>query len=286
VTGPEGDGDVPAVTIARGLTAKPAYLLVFGISFLFATGSGAGFAVGLTNSAPFISVTSGVVFTIALISCLLTAYKSITLGERSEQGVLAQGDLKPEISPADGRQPSSAEETDEGITVAFPASLNSDFVRSTETLLMGIHQSHILIRYYDIIQEKLRRGCQIRILLLDPRCAPGIHMTAMRFPGVALDTQEEARVESSLSNYRAIQQQYPELLEIRGISFLLPYGGFLFDWSAEDATVYIQRYTFRVQGGSRKPKFFHKGAGSPWLQLYKTEMLAMWDAAEPLSGEA
>jgi hypothetical protein len=149
-------------------------------------------------------------------------------------------------------------------------------------LLLGIHQSHILIRYYDVIQEKLRKGCHIRVLLLDPACESAVHMTAMPFPGGALDQQELSRVESSLANYGAVRERYPRLVEIRVIPFLLTYGGFLFNWSTEEAAVYIQRYTFRVQGGSHKPKFFHKGGDNQWLQLYRTEMLGMWDAAEPL----
>lgn len=261
-------------TVAKGLAAKPAYLLIFGVSFLFATGSGAGFTAGLTNSAPVISVTSAVVFVIALISCLVTAYKSITLGE---QRALVTGDLRPAVQATDETDPVTAGK----ITAAFPASLDEDFRNATETLLIGIHQSHILIRYYDVIQEKLRKGEHIRVLLLDPKCDAAIHMTAMRFPGGALDQQEQSRVESALAKYLAIQERYPRLVEIRVIPFLLPYGGFLFDWSTGEATAYVQRYTFRVQGGALKPKFFHQGIGNQWLQLHRAEMLAMWDAATP-----
>lgn len=260
-------------TVAGGLAAKPAYLLIFGVSFLFATGSGAGFTAGLTNSVPVISVTSAVVFVIALISCLVTAYKAITLGE---QRALVMGDLGPAVQAEDETGPVP----DGKMTVAFPASLDADFRNATETLLVGIHQSHILIRYYDVIQEKLSKGGPMRVLLLDPECGAGITMTAMRFPGGAPNRQEQSRVESSLAKYLAIQQRYPNL-EIRVIPFLLPYGGFLFNWSTDEATAYVQRYTFRVQGGALKPKFFHKGAGNQWLQLYRTEMLAMWDAATP-----
>jgi hypothetical protein len=70
------------------------------------------------------------------------------------------------------------------------------------------------------------------------------------------------------------------------IDMLLPYGGFLFDWNSDDATVYIQRYTFRIQGGSLKPKFFHQGKGNQWLELYKAEILAMWHVARPLKPSA
>jgi hypothetical protein len=280
VTEVDDPTDLPTVTIAKGLAAKPAYLLIFGVSFVFATGSGAGFTIGLSNSAPLIALVSSVVFVISLIASLITAYKSINVGE---QQIVAAGDLRPKVTSTHDPHPTAFDEGNGNITIAFPGSLDFDLENATETLLFGIHQSHILIRYYNVISEKLRKGLHIRVLLLDPKCESGVHMTAMRFPGQALDQQELSRVESSLSNYAQIQKEHPKLIEIRVIPFLLPYGGFMFNWSTDEASVYIQRYTFRVQGGALKPKFFHKGSGSQWLQLYRAEILAMWEAADPLT---
>ncbi|MFI6302453.1 hypothetical protein ACIBCH_11330 [Amycolatopsis thailandensis] len=272
--------ELPATTIAKGLATRPAYLLIFGVSFTFATASGAGFTVGLSNSVPSITITSAIVFIIALLSCLTTAYKSITL---SEQQALSAGDLRPQMDVPNGQPPSTTEEGEGVLNISFPETLDSDFGTAIEVFLFGVHQSHILIRYYNLIQEKLQKGCRMRILLLDPNCTAAVKMTAMRFPGEALEQQELSRIQSSLSNYKKIQEKYPQLVEIRVIPFLLPYGGFMFNWSTDEAAVHIQRYTFQVQGGSHKPKFSHKGKGDRWLHLYRAEVLAMWDAAAPIN---
>lgn len=260
----------------RNLAGNPSYSLVFLVTLLILTCTGGGLYAGYTQGNSSVLLISASVFLVSVLACLVMVSWAI---RRGEQQAVTQGDLTPAIAP------SSDERANQGvggvIPDAYPATLDSEFQRASESLLIGIHQSHVIIHYHDLIRAKLSKGQRIRVLLLDPNCHAACEMTAMRFPGHALVTQEESRLQSTLTSFQELQDEFSNLIEIRVIPFLLAYGGFLFNWTSDDASVYIQRYTFKIHGGARKPKFHHRGISDPWLTLYRDEILAMWTVAYP-----
>lgn len=78
----------------------------------------------------------------------------------------------------------------------------------------------------------------------------------------------------------ALQDAFPASVEIRVIDFLLPYGGYLLDWEDRSGVAYLQRYTFRVLGGSRKPKLVYRCGNTPWYELISTEVSELWEVSE------
>ena len=263
--------------IAVGLKAKPAYLLYFGICSLFLLGGiGTGVA-GIFQQDKYLATLGFCCFALSLIITLFVI--------KQVESPQAQESLQ--VQPVENSFPIlkregsiSFNERYGSFPNSFPESLEERLVNSREVWLLGIHQAHILIRFFQRIKDKVERGDQFKILLLDP-FGSACHMTAMRFPGNIKTNQERERIFSSIRSFSELMENANNSnIEIRTIDFLLPYGGFMFDPSKENGIVYIQRYTFRTQGGSRKPKFVYENP-TEWFKLYKTEINEMWNLATP-----
>lgn len=265
-----------AKDIAKGLYQKPIYLLIFGLASIFMTGASVAFGVGANSGSTSTVIISASIYILSLAICLFVFYQG---KEFSEGDAAACGDLEPSVGDVSQKHDPAL------ITDHFDKKLDIDFRNAKDALCIGVHQSHILIRYYETIEAKLAAGHHIRVLLQDPADESSTRMTAMRFPGKVSSNQELARITSSLASWTDLKRRYPELVSVRVIPFLLPYGGFLLNPEDERAAVYIQRYTFKVHGGSRKPKFYYTGADNEWFRLYRDEILGMWAAGNNYHGQ-
>lgn len=270
--------------IAKGLRSQPSYLLMFGVIALFTLSGFLTTTVGLArDSLSLIGFGLG-----SLVFSLLAAFFTIreidglnsrlqTLDDLSEpyDSALPVGDSRATAThPTIGLGGKRILET-------YPASIEAELAGARDTLLVGVHQSHILIRFHEIIEEKLRNGDRFRILLLDPN-GYGVAMTTMRFPGGRKPSQEYERIVSTIDSFRKLAEETGGAIEIRTIDFLFPYGGFAFDLNSLKGSIYLQQYTFRVHGGPRKPKFVLRNEDNDWYDLAAAELSALWDAASPL----
>lgn len=162
----------------------------------------------------------------------------------------------------------------------FPSEFNADLEKAREVWLVGIHQNDFMVRFYSLFKEKLKRGDRLKVLLVEPNGAAS-KMTAMRFPGKVAENQEQLRIQSSLSSLCDLKNVAPDRLEIRVIDFLFAYGGFILDPDHSGGIAYIQRYTFRTQGGARKPKFVYRRDDRRWYDLICCEVRELWECAKP-----
>ena len=165
----------------------------------------------------------------------------------------------------------------------FPPQFQTDIETSAEIWLLGVHQSDILIRYHALLERKIREGVRLRVLLTDPQ-GNAAEMAAMRFPGNVRADQERVRIHSSLRTVADLKRLNPSGVEIKVIDFLLPHGGFVLNPDSDIAVAYLQRYTFRVLGGSRKPKLVYRRQEGQWYDLIHAEYCAFWDAAAHWDG--
>lgn len=160
----------------------------------------------------------------------------------------------------------------------FPPEFQKDLERARDSWIIGVHASDIMTRYYSLFEKKLEGGDRVRAMLVEPTGAAS-SMTALRFPGQVDAMQERARINSSLSSLCRLRESFPDSIEIKVVDFLFPYGGFLLDWQGRSGIAYLQRYTFRVLGGSRKPKLVYRQDATPWYELILTEMEEFWKVA-------
>ena len=268
--------------ISNGLKDQPAYLLIFGVCGLFLL-SGFGNSIAGVIKNDYILTAYGL---ISFIAALLSSVVVVKYIERKNINISKDNSSDDSITHMDkgsisNKLPDNKENYffESKVIKSFPLKMDNDFENAKNIWLFGIHQSHMLIRNYQKIKNKIMRGDHFRILLLDPY-GSACKMTTMRFPGKVNPIQEQERIKSSLLSYCELQKIAPDRMEIRTIDFLLPYGGFLFDVEEFNGSIYIQRYTFRTNGGNRKPKFVYQNTGNEWYNLYKNEVIELWKASQ------
>ncbi|MBA7566167.1 hypothetical protein ES708_07855 [subsurface metagenome] len=270
------------IEITNGLKGQPAYLLIFGVCGIFLLSGFGNSIAGIIKNDHILTLYGLISFIAALLSSVIVV-KHIERKSINSSKDNSPGDL---ITPIDkdivsNKLPDNRKGyfSQSEIIESYPPKIDNDFENAKNIWLLGIHQSHILIRYYQKIKNKIMRGDNFHILLLDPY-GSAYKMTAMRFPGKFNPAQEQERIKSSLQSYCELQKIAPDRMEIRTIDFLLPYGGFLFDVEDFNGSIYIQRYTFRIHGGHRKPKFIYQNTGNQWYDFYKNEVKELWKASQ------
>lgn len=160
----------------------------------------------------------------------------------------------------------------------FPTDFKDNLDAAHEVWIAGTHHSAALTAYYSLFQRKLERGGRLKVLLVKPDGAASL-MATMRFPGKVTSDQEKSRILSSLSILQELKELAPERVQIRVIDFLVDYTAFFMDPESPRATIYLERYTFRVSGGSRKPKFVYQVRDGRWFEHIKLELEALWVCA-------
>ncbi|MBN1578414.1 MAG: hypothetical protein JW913_17770 [Chitinispirillaceae bacterium] len=166
------------------------------------------------------------------------------------------------------------------INESFPESYGKDIRNAKEIVQTGIHLNSNLNEYYEHYKCMLKNGGKLRIIMVDPDGA-AYKMAAMRFPGGINPDQERSRARSSLSTLKNLMREYTTL-EVRLIDYLLEYSAMIINPESMDSVLYVERYTFRTQGGARKPKFVYSRKDGKWFDLYKYEISEIWAAGSPV----
>jgi hypothetical protein len=170
--------------------------------------------------------------------------------------------------------------TDRILLEEFPPEFISELEKAKEVWLTGIHQSATMTAYYSLFEKKLKKGDNLRVVLVDPNGA-ACKMAAMRFPGRVSEDQERIRILSTLESLCELKKIAPSKLEIRTIDYLLEFGAFLLDPETPEGAAYLQRYTFKTLGGARKPKLIYRRRDGRWYDLVCAEIHALWENATP-----
>jgi hypothetical protein len=162
----------------------------------------------------------------------------------------------------------------------FPSRFTHHIENASELWLTGVHHSSIMTEYYHSFEKMLNQGGSLKVIVVDPDGA-ACEMTAMRFAGHVHPEQERTRTRANLEILQQLAKSAPERVEIRIIDYLFEYNAFLIDPYSSDGIVYVQRYTFKIMGGARKPKFVYRPKDGRWYDLIRSEVLAIWEHSVP-----
>ena len=120
---------------------------------------------------------------------------------------------------------------------------------------------------------------KLKILMVKPD-GNAFEMAAMRFPGGFDADQERSCAKSSLKTLEKLQEEFSNI-EIRLIDYLLEYSSLMVNPKNIDSVIYVERYTFRIYGGSKKPKKVLSRNEGRWFELYKHEISELWKLGVP-----
>jgi hypothetical protein len=162
-------------------------------------------------------------------------------------------------------------------TEELPPDFKQNFEASKETLMIGVGLSVVLKNNYKTIEDKLRKGHVIRVLLVHPEGAP-VEMAASRYYAEsrrdAGRTGEE--IKSSLQLFCSLKKIAPKKMEIRTIQNPLTFGAIYVNSNSADGILYIEHYPYRTASGAF-PKFALHASDGYWYEFFKKEVGVLWD---------
>lgn len=158
----------------------------------------------------------------------------------------------------------------------FPVSFKRDLEEAKEVWLVGITLTDTIRNNYPILEQKLRIGHRIKVMLVHPD-SPAIEMAEYRNYRRTdiLRARREARDSlNDLCNMRKVAVA-PNNLEVRTIQHPLSYAAFGVDLESSSGTLYISHFAFRIEPGS-EPKFVLRVRDGHWYDFYRRELYNMW----------
>ncbi|MFK4084326.1 hypothetical protein ACI2LF_09480 [Kribbella sp. NPDC020789] len=163
----------------------------------------------------------------------------------------------------------------------FGPELMSSMKAATDLLVTGVARNSLLVENYTEFERWLRRGCTIRILLIDP-ASNAVEVAAERYYAERSPASTRGRIEQALRLLSELAAATGGALEVRLTSHPIPLGVIGVDTAPDRRTEYsalfVEYYTFQAEG---EPKFVLQ-PGDAWFPQFLDEAEILWRAARPL----
>lgn len=160
----------------------------------------------------------------------------------------------------------------------FPPEFKRDFQSAKEVLLIGVTLSRLIKTNYGIIEEKLRKGHTVKVLLVHPEGSP-LEMAANRYYAEVSRSTVSKGVDivSSLMLFCGLRKSYPKYIEIRTIQSPLTFGAVCLNMNSTLGIMYLEHFPYRTVADAQ-PKFVLQANDGRWYELFKKEVHALWNS--------
>jgi len=168
----------------------------------------------------------------------------------------------------------------------YPSSYKEDFETAQELWLIGISLRRTIQANYPMIEQKIRQGHAIKILLVHPE-GHGIEMAVARNYARREVKPKSSEIKFGLQLLCDLDKIPHNKLEFRTIEYPLAYGVTAVDPDTASGILYIEHYCFRTASDSL-PRFVLRAGDGQWYDFFKSEIRALWDAGVewPCNSEA
>lgn len=164
----------------------------------------------------------------------------------------------------------------------FPTRFKSDFESVKEAWLIGVTLRKTITEYSTMIEDKLRKGHRLRVLLVHPEGA-AIEMAGSRYvalvPTGGYHQSREKQVKDSLAWFCGLRRIAGDRLEIRTIHNPLTFGATCLEPETASGILYLEYYPFRTTPNS-VPKLVLRAVDGRWYDFFKKEVQMLWDSGQ------
>lgn len=165
---------------------------------------------------------------------------------------------------------------------SFIASFGPELITSMESaqdlFITGVARNTLLTENYTKIERWLKRGCRIRMLLIDPT-SPAVGVAAEGYYAERSPESTRARIEQSLRLLAELAATTGGQLEVRRTRHPIPIGVIAVDAPqsvrSPSSAIFVEYYTFQAEG---EPKFVLQPA-DPWFEQFLAEAEQVWIGA-------
>lgn len=160
----------------------------------------------------------------------------------------------------------------------FPADIYGKLQKSKDLWLVGVSLSSTLEALYPQLEDKLRAGDSIKVLVVNPdgnACA----MAAMRNYRTDDVDRQRAEIHAALKDLCELRKVAPERLEIRTIEYPLTFGVYALDPEDVSGVLSLKHYPFKMPVGRARPGLVLRRRDEPWYDHFWGEILVLWKNA-------
>lgn len=166
--------------------------------------------------------------------------------------------------------------TDTFYAEEYPSSYKSDFETAEELWLVGVSLRRTVQANYPKIEQKLRQGHIIKVLLVHPEGA-GLEMAVSRNYARREVEPKSNEIRFNLQLLCDLRKSFPDKIEVRTIQYPLAYGVTAANPDTASGTLYLEHYCFRTASDSL-PRFVLRAKDGRWYDFFKSEIRALWNA--------
>lgn len=160
---------------------------------------------------------------------------------------------------------------------SYPAELEGDIERAVNLWIVGVSLYTTTMKYYPSLERKLKKGCSMKVLLIDPK-GVAIKMAAARKYGPISIEDERSRIRTSLQRLCELQRVATSQLEIRTLDHPLTFGAFAIDPDTAGGVIYIEHYGFKTRRENVRKLVLHREEEG-WFNSIIEEIYDLWESA-------
>jgi hypothetical protein len=153
-------------------------------------------------------------------------------------------------------------------------------IRQARSLdICGMSLLSITTQHRDLLLDILRKGCRVRLLLLDPRDAGLMQLVSGFVTSMTARTHADA-VRSSLEALTTDPVFSSSNLEVRTYGNPLAHGLMIIDAGTEDARIRVELYMAKRMPASAPGFFVCKATDPAWYDVFEEEFAEIWERAK------
>ena len=161
----------------------------------------------------------------------------------------------------------------------FPDDLTVDLERAQDIWLVGVSLYRFIVRFYALLERKIRSGGSVRVLLVDPD-GPGAALSAAGMYPPFMAEQNRHRIREALSTLAALAQQTNKLgtLDVRTLDYVPSFGAYILD-PKKKGKIYLEYYPHAMPV-DQIPKM-QLSSRDEWHIHFKTQIEVLWERGHP-----
>lgn len=161
----------------------------------------------------------------------------------------------------------------------YPEVLKSDFEKGTEIWLVGVSLGSTINDHYSLLENKIKRGNLVRILVRDPD-GETFRLVSRHSYSPINPEQVRAKLQLTLTRLCDLKRTAPNNIEIRVLDHPFVLGMFAIDPESPSGKFYIEYYPFKMPK-SGQPKIVLTPHNAYWYDFYKQQLNTLWGAGKP-----
>ena len=167
----------------------------------------------------------------------------------------------------------------------FPDSYMTDVEEAEELWLVGVSLRDTVKHLGPVLERKLKRGHQLRVLLAEPLASvvePAVRRTSKE-QDLGADTADKCvEIAGTLRRLGNLQREQKfGQLQICTSKYPLGYGVHAVNPGKPDGVLYVKLYPYKAEK-EQKPKFVLCGGRDRWYESFTRELFALWkDGQQP-----